>query len=68
MELAARGTLNQVPCKMIFSSGCPDVIFSGLELYKCTFHLTLYYGQNTEKFDITAEIIIKIGISYIIDR
>ena len=58
VELAARGTLNQVPCKMTFSSGCPDVIFSGLELYKCTFNLSIYYHDKAERFHITAIIII----------
>nr|XP_022300024.1 uncharacterized protein LOC111108435 isoform X1 [Crassostrea virginica]XP_022300025.1 uncharacterized protein LOC111108435 isoform X2 [Crassostrea virginica] len=34
VELAARGTLNQIACKTTFSSGCPDDVFFGLELYK----------------------------------
>ncbi|XP_078309613.1 uncharacterized protein LOC144617989 [Crassostrea virginica] len=34
LELAARGFLNQVPCNLTFSSGCPDKFFYSPELYK----------------------------------
>nr|XP_022300197.1 uncharacterized protein LOC111108529 [Crassostrea virginica] len=34
VELAARGILNQVPCKTTFFCGCPDGFFFGLEIYK----------------------------------
>ena len=57
VELAARGTLNQIPCKETFSSGCPDAVFNSLELYKCTFHLSIYYHHNTDNFHLSAEII-----------
>ena len=49
VELAAQGILNQVPCKMTFSSGCPDEVFFSPELYKCTFHLLMYYRHNLKK-------------------
>ncbi|XP_078339594.1 uncharacterized protein LOC111107388 [Crassostrea virginica] len=55
LELAARGTLNQVPCKETFSSGCPDAVFVSLELYKYPKCLAI----NTELrcFDADAECI-----------
>nr|XP_022296877.1 uncharacterized protein LOC111106471 isoform X3 [Crassostrea virginica] len=34
LELAARGILNQVPCKMTFSNGCPETFFFSPELYR----------------------------------
>ena len=58
VELAARGILNEVPCKIKFSSGCPEAVFYSRELYKCTFQLSIFSYHNTEKFHITAEIII----------
>ena len=38
LELAASGVLNQVPCNMTFSSGCPDVFFFSPDLYRCKFN------------------------------
>lgn len=37
LELAARGSLNQVPCNMTFSSGCPDKFFFSPDLYRCMY-------------------------------
>ena len=42
LELAARGFLNQVPCNLTFSSGCPDKFFYSPELYKCMYNLKIY--------------------------
>ena len=49
VELAARGILNGVPCKMNFSNGCPDTFFFSSDLYKCTFHSSIYSLYNTGK-------------------
>ena len=38
LELAASGVLNQVPCNMTFSNGCPDVFFFSPDLYRCKFN------------------------------
>nr|XP_022297019.1 uncharacterized protein LOC111106580 isoform X2 [Crassostrea virginica] len=34
LELAARGILNQIPCKQTFQNGCPDNFFFSQDLYK----------------------------------
>ena len=57
LELAARGILNQVPCKETFFSGCPDGFFFGLEIYKCNFRISIYSRCNAKKNHLSAEII-----------
>lgn len=34
LELAGSGILNHVPCRKIFSTGCPDNFYFGNEIYK----------------------------------
>ena len=56
LELAASGILNQIPCNMTFSCGCPETFFFSSEFYKCMFNFQIYTpNRNNFKMIIICE-------------